>query len=210
MGNARHFIKLDLLAFKPYRIYLLFSFFPMISVFIIKSMAALTGESLALMISFMIITHLFASEEKNGMARLYGSLPMNKKDVVIGRYINCILMGLGCILVSALLMGLCCSFIPEIKFSNVVFYYSVILGIFLICLVIQLPLMFELGYTKGQLPAMILPVLVLYALMFTGGNFLKPLSSFQNYLGIILTFAGLLSLAVSLCISIVIYRNKQA
>ena len=69
-------------------------------------MTVVFGSSMALIMSFMIFGHLFASEEKSGMARLYGSLPMNKKDVVIGRYMNCAGMGLGCILVGALLMGL--------------------------------------------------------------------------------------------------------
>jgi len=209
MGNARHFIKLDLLAFKPYRIYLLFSFFPMISIFIIKSMAALTGASLALMISFMIITHLFASEEKNGMVRLYGSLPMNKKDVVIGRYINCTIMGLGCILVSALLMGLCAAAFVEIKLAEVVFYFSLIAGIFLFCLAVQLPILIKRGYIKGQIPALISSVLAMYSLLLFGRELFKTLVHFQFYLVAVLALAGLVSLAVSLCISIVIYRNKQ-
>jgi len=204
MDSVKHFMKLDWLAFKPHQYYLLFSLFPMISVFTIKSVAPLFSAATAAMMAFAIFARFFASEEKSGMARLYGLLPISKKDVVMGRYMNCIIMGLGCIFVSALLLGLCTAFIPEIKFSDVVLYYSIFFGVFLICSAIQLPIMFKLGYIKGQLPAMILPLLAFYAFIFV-----KPLIKLQSDLAVILALAGLLCLVISMRISIAICANKE-
>ncbi|MEG0230335.1 MAG: ABC-2 transporter permease, partial [Oscillospiraceae bacterium] len=54
----------------------------------------LTGISFAMCLIAMTTAYTFSITEKNDMQRLYGLLPVRKNDLVIGRYVFIIFMGL--------------------------------------------------------------------------------------------------------------------
>ena len=69
-------------------------------VFAAINRSLLTGISFAMCFIAMTTGYTFSITEKNSMERLYGILPIRKSDMVIGRYIFIIIMGLTALIFS--------------------------------------------------------------------------------------------------------------
>ena len=93
MRNIWKSAKLDFSLVKPYVKTICFTMvLPVIFAAINRSL--LTGISFAMCFIAMTTGYTFSITEKNSMERLYGILPIRKSDMVIGRYIFIIIMGL--------------------------------------------------------------------------------------------------------------------
>lgn len=150
MSNISKLIQLDKALLKPYLKYFLIIIFctvPMMLGYkeIMSSMVFAT-----IMIS-VTSSYTFSVAEKNDLNRLYGLLPVSKKDIVTGRYVFTALMGLFGILVSVIL-NLIILTIVEVPFTldEVILSIGVGMLLYFPFTAIQLPGFFKFGAIKGK------------------------------------------------------------
>lgn len=99
MSNVIKSAKLDFSLLKPYLKTMCFvMLFPTFFAAINRSL--MVGVSFAMYFIAMMTGYSFTISEKNSMERLYGILPVRKSEIVIGRYIYIIIMGLIALIVS--------------------------------------------------------------------------------------------------------------
>jgi len=211
MDGVRHFMKLDWLAFKPYRKYFLMLTVSVAYIFGDNGHAYAYSVIFCIVIAGMLPPYLFAGEDKSGMTRLYAALPINKKEVVIGRYFGGAAVGLICILAAALLMAVDSMASSAFPLQDVINGFGLSTGMFFIMMSFQFPFLFWLGFIKAQVFTMAIPAFSLIAVNLIWSKALtRAVSHLSNSAGLASLGAGVVCLIISLCISIVIYRNKQA
>jgi ABC-2 type transport system permease protein len=151
MSSILKLIKLDKALIKPYYKYFLIFF--LLPAFMAVSFKNIT-QSVVYAISLIAMTssYTFTIAEKNDLNRLYGLLPVSKKDIVAGRYIFVILMGFVAILIS-LGSNLIALIITNVPFSihEVIISISVGITLYALFTAIQLPGLFKFGAIKGRL-----------------------------------------------------------
>lgn len=104
----------------------------------------------------LMASNIFVIQEKNNLDRLYGSVSIALKDIVLGRYIFVFLSYLGSFLVIiALHAGLSLFQAKTVMLSDVMLGFSLSLLIFSTITGVQLPLFFKLGYTKAKMWSMV-------------------------------------------------------
>lgn len=136
---------------------------------------------------------------------------MNKKEVVIGRYFGGIIVGLICILATALLMTVDSTASSAFPLQDVINGFSLSTGVFFIMMSFQFPVLFQLGFIKAQTITMLLPGIVLLSVnLIWSKAYFQEMSHLSSIVSLAFLPLGLVCLIISLCISIVIYRNKQA
>ena len=150
MSNIWKSAKLDFSLVKPYVKTICFTMvLPVVFAAINRSL--LTGISFAMCFIAMTTGYTFSITEKNSMERLYGILPIRKSDMVIGRYIFIIIMGLTALIFSLIAHPVILTILGE---SISIFDYisAVVIGIFLFALytVFQLPGYYRFGSIKGR------------------------------------------------------------
>ena len=150
MSNIWKSAKLDFSLVKPYVKTICFTMIlPVVFAAINRSL--LTGISFAMCFIAMTTGYTFSITEKNSMERLYGILPIRKSDMVIGRYIFIIIMGLTALIFSLVSHPVILTILGE---SISIFDYisAAVIGIFLFALytVFQLPGYYKLGSIKGR------------------------------------------------------------
>lgn len=150
MSNIWKSAKLDFSLVKPYVKTICFTMvLPVVFAAINRSL--LTGISFAMCFIAMTTRYTFSITEKNSMERLYGILPIRKSDMVIGRYIFIIIMGLTALIFSLIAHPVILTILGE---SISIFDYisAAVIGIFLFALytVFQLPGYYKLGSIKGR------------------------------------------------------------
>ena len=150
MSNIWKSAKLDFSLVKPYVKTICFTMvLPVVFAAINRSL--LTGISFAMCFMAMTTGYTFSITEKNAMERLYGMLPIRKSDMVIGRYIFIIIMGLSALIFSLAAQPVILTILGEnISISD--FINAAVTGIFLFALytVFQLPGYYKLGSIKGR------------------------------------------------------------
>ena len=150
MSNIWKSAKLDFSLVKPYVKTICFTMvLPVVFAAINRSL--LTGISFAMCFIAMTTGYTFSITEKNSMERLYGILPIRKSDMVIGRYIFIIIMGLTALIFSLIAHPVILTILGE---SISIFDYisAAVIGIFLFALytVFQLPGYYKFGSIKGR------------------------------------------------------------
>ena len=150
MSNIWKSVKLDFSLVRPYVKTICFTMvLPVVFAAINRSL--LTGISFAMCFIAMTTGYTFSITEKNSMERLYGILPIRKSDMVIGRYIFIIIMGLTALIFSLIAHPVILTILGE---SISIFDYisAAVIGIFLFALytVFQLPGYYKLGSIKGR------------------------------------------------------------
>ena len=120
-------------------------------VFAATNRSLLTGISFAMCFIAMTTGYTFSITEKNSMERLYGILPIRKSDMVIGRYIFIIIMGLIALIFSLVAHPVILTILGE-TISIFDYISAAVIGIFLFALytVFQLPGYYKLGSIKGR------------------------------------------------------------
>jgi ABC-2 type transport system permease protein len=185
-------------------------------VFAAINRSLLTGVSFAMCFIAMTTGYTFSIVEKNAMERLYGILPIRKSDLVVGRYIFIIIMGLTALIFSLIVHPVILTFLG-VPISAAEFAGAATIGIFLFALytVFQLPGYYKLGSIKGRV-FMYIPVagflatLLLIAKLPAGeGRLLSAVihSPVLLMLSAVIFVAAMY--AISILVSIKILKNKE-
>lgn len=150
MNNVIKMIKLDISLIKPYSKSLLIVFLVPLIV-IIGTQDIISGLIFCMSIMAMTSSYTFSIAEKNDLNRLYGLLPVTKKDIVTGRYMFSALTGIVAVL-SGLVMNVATLTSTKKSFSyqDMVIAVSVGLTLFTLFTAIQLPGFFKFGAIKGR------------------------------------------------------------
>ena len=150
MSNIWKSAKLDFSLVKPYVKTICFTMILPV-VFAAVNRSLLTGISFAMCFIAMTTGYTFSVTEKNSMERLYSILPIRKSDMVIGRYIFIIIMGLTALIFSLAVHPVILTILGE-TISKFDFINAAAIGIFLFALytVFQLPGYYKLGSIKGR------------------------------------------------------------
>ena len=215
MSNIWKSAKLDFSLVKPYVKTICFTMvLPVVFAAINRSL--LTGISFAMCFIAMTTGYTFSITEKNSMERLYGILPIRKSDMVIGRYIFIIIMGLTALIFSLVSHPIILTILGE-TISIFDYISAAVIGIFLFALytVFQLPGYYKLGSIKGRV-FMYIPVagflitLLLITKSPVGES--KLLFTVINSPVLLMLLAVIFVIAmyvVSILVSIKILKNKE-
>ena len=185
-------------------------------VFAAINRSLLTGVSFAMCFIAMTTGYTFSIVEKNAMERLYGILPVRKSDLVVGRYIFIIIMGLTALIFSLIVHPVILTFLG-VPISAAEFAGAATIGIFLFALytVFQLPGYYKLGSIKGRV-FMYIPVagflatLLLIAKLPAGeGRLLSAVIHFPVLLMLSAVIFVAAMYAISILVSIKILKNKE-
>lgn len=185
-------------------------------VFAAINRSLLTGVSFAMCFIAMTTGYTFSIVEKNAMERLYGILPIRKSDLVVGRYIFIIIMGLTALIFSLIVHPVILTFLG-VPISAAEFAGAATIGIFLFALytVFQLPGYYKLGSIKGRV-FMYIPVagflatLLLIAKLPAGeGRLLSAVINSPVLLMLSAVIFVAAMYAISILVSIKILKNKE-
>lgn len=137
MSNILKSTKLDIALVKPYFKTICFTLLLPI-VFAAINRSLLTGVSFAMCFIAMTTGYTFSITEKNSMDRLFGILPVRKSELVIGRYVFVLAMGLLSLIISLIAQPLVLKVLGEtVGVFDIV--TAAIAGVFLFALLYCVP-----------------------------------------------------------------------
>ena len=215
MSNILKSTKLDIALVKPYFKIICFTLLLPI-VFTAINRSLLTGVSFAMCFIAMTTGYTFSIAEKNNMERLFGILPVRKSELVIGRYVFVLAMGLISLIISLIAQPLVLKVLGEtVGVFDIV--TAAIAGVFLFALytVFQIPGYYKYGSIKGRV-FMYIPVagflitLLLISKSPVGEN--KLLFTVINSPVLLMLLAVIFVIAmyvISILVSIKILKNKE-
>lgn len=131
----------------------------------------------------MVLSYPFVLQEKNGIDNFYGTLSLNRKIIVRGRYLFTIGLGIlsGVIsLVSCIVLNKIMSFGMTIQ--EILFTAAIMFGIYIILASLQLPIYFKFGYTKAKMYAMI-PIFLIPMVIVGGISLITDRSDLMEKMG---------------------------
>lgn len=203
MNNVIKMIKFDISLIKPYCKSLLLIFLVLLIFIISTTQDIISGVIFCMSIMAMTSSYTFSIAEKNDLNRLYGLLPVTKKDIVTGRYMFSALTGIVAVL-SGVVMNIAVLIFTKKSFSyeDIVIAVSVGLTLFTLFTAIQLPGFFKFGAIKGRFITFI-PFLG----MFLVGVLTKGINpeNFQKFPDIAVLNNVSAFFAISILLDIVIY-----
>ena len=215
MSNILKSTKLDIALVKPYFKIICFTLLLPI-VFTAINRSLLTGVSFAMCFIAMTTGYTFSIAEKNNMERLFGILPVRKSELVIGRYVFVLAMGLISLIISLIAQPLVLKVLGEtVGVFDIV--TAAIAGVFLFALytVFQIPGYYKYGSIKGRV-FMYIPVagflitLLLITKIPVGES--KLLFTVINSPVLLMLLAVIFVIAmyvISILVSIKILKNKE-
>ena len=215
MSNILKSTKLDIALVKPYFKIICFTLLLPI-VFTAINRSLLTGVSFAMCFIAMTTGYTFSIAEKNNIERLFGILPVRKSELVIGRYVFVLAMGLISLIISLIAQPLVLKVLGEtVGVFDIV--TAAIAGVFLFALytVFQIPGYYKYGSIKGRV-FMYIPVagflitLLLISKNPVGEN--KLLFTVINSPVLLMLLAVIFVIAmyvISILVSIKILKNKE-
>lgn len=167
MTQNFHVARLDLLTIRQYlslRNLLLFAIITFVLSFFNQNSSIPIG--IVMMYGLLYSAYPFAIGEKTKTDLLYASLPLQKSNLIYGRYLFTLCLNLGSAVI-ALLFTRVASVLLQQEFILWETLASIGGCLFLFTLIesIQLPFYFKLGYTKAKL-FVFLPILLIPALIF--------------------------------------------
>ena len=151
MNDTLKAARLDFSLIRPYKKNI-FITIVVPTVFTALNRSLMTEVSFAMCLIGMTVGYTFSISEKNGMDRLYGVLPISKKDLVLGRYLYTCLMGVLTLLFSITVQPLVLKVLGE-TVQPLDISLAAILGIFMFTLytVFQLPGYYKFGSINGRI-----------------------------------------------------------
>ncbi len=169
MKKVMNFVKLDFMTIKPY-----LTLKNLIIILVVATFLAYANKSimapLSMVVAFITIymSYPFAVGEQNGIDPLYITLGLDRKTVVLGRYLWAFFMNIfGLILASVISVALAIILDITIVWSEFVLILIVVLMIFTTVQAMQIPLYFKLGYAKAKsvayLPFLLLSLIIIIA-----------------------------------------------
>ena len=221
MNKALSFIGLDYRLLKPYSSSVLLLVALGVGMgYFFKS--ANTLASYFMMSLMLMMSYPFAITEKNGLDMLYGTLSLDRKTVVTGRYLFALTLELLCG-VSAIVFAWLLSKVIGAPFvlEEIIVTLCILSGIFSFIVAVQFPIYFKLGYSKAKFMALIpmaiiFPVAVklkdiakLFNLDISWDNLSTILE--ENYVAVSLApvIIGLMLILLSSLLSRAIYAGKD-
>lgn len=219
MERVCKFAKLDLFMIKPYiKRYLLILLLVAIPI-IISTKNVYTISFMAIFYGVIMVSYPFVLSEKNHIENFYGTLSLNKQNIVNGRYIFAL------IIMTIFTIFACASIIigsiiikQSIQSDEIIFILSTGFFFGIILLSIQIPIYFKVGYTKGKvftyIPFIATALLVPFIAKLSAGK-IQIISKIGVFIennaitsSIILILCGLLIFEISNIISQKLYSNK--
>lgn len=164
MSKLISFVRLDFHTIKPYKNSILIIIILGIGMgFGFKS--ASTLSSYFMMFLMVIMSYPFSIGDKNGLDTLYGTLPLNKKNIVAGRYLFVLMLEIIFVFL-ALLCSFALSVVCNLEFilSQELLVLCLCSVVFSIVVAIQYPIYFKLGYNKAKFIALI-PLLAVFLIV---------------------------------------------
>lgn len=163
----------------------------------------------------LMSSNIFAIQEKNDLDRLYGSVPVSLKDIVLGRYVYTFLnYFISFIAVIVMYSGFVVFQSRALKLSEIILGFSASLLVFSTITGIQMPLYFNMGYTKAKVWSMV-PFVAVMALVAIP-SFVPALSGIIEFMQTnrsVLIMGGILASCIiqflSYRISVVAYRKRK-
>ena len=157
-NTAINFARLDYFTIKPYLTWKSILIFLAVIVFLAygTSEAAMI-VSMCMMYSVIFACYPFAVGDKNSLDTLYFTLPVTKKNIVIGRYLFTISLNLIMLVISYLISLIIITALNVMSFDPIVNLLTALVcfALFTFIEAIQLPIYFKLGYTKAKFLAYI-------------------------------------------------------
>ena len=150
MSNILKATKLDFSLVKPYVKVIGFTMLLPIA-FAAINRSILTGVSFAMCFIAMTTGYTFSVTEKNSMERLYGILPVKKSEMVMGRYLFVVVLGVIALAVSLITQPIVLRALGEnVELFDII--SAAIGGLFLFALytVFQIPGYYKFGSIKGR------------------------------------------------------------
>lgn len=150
MHNTWKAARLDLALVKPYGKVICFTLLLPIA-FAAINRSLLTGVSFAMCFVAMTTAYPFAVEERSDMARLYGILPVKKRELVLGRYLFVLALGVLALAVSLVVQPVVLRSLGVPVEGRDLIWAAVGGGIlFTLYTVFQLPGYYKFGSIKGR------------------------------------------------------------
>ncbi|MCL5256572.1 MAG: ABC-2 transporter permease [Chloroflexi bacterium] len=185
--------------------------------------AAMKQPAFTMPFVMIFVTYLggtvFSAQEKNHSDKLYGILPLKRDEMIMGRYLYALVIGVFSLVVAGVLSWVIAG-VLNVSLDPVTFwialafafvYYGFAVGV-------AYPIYFKFGFAKASPFAMLPMYLILlgFMLLTRKTNYLNELSQFVKFfadnmylLPIIGIVGGLLLLAISVLVSDSIYTRKE-
>lgn len=217
MSSVLNIVKLDFSILKPFlKSYIFILISPLIITFTARD--AVAGCVFLMSMAAMTSNFTFSISEKNDMNRLYGLLPVERKDIVIGRYLSVIISGLIAMIVGYF-MNICAMFATKTAFTNEDLTVAMGIGmlLFIFNISIQLPGYFKFGAVKGKFISFIPFIFMALAAVIAQGLSkeqlsklsLNPIFSDVNFMLGTSLIIDIILILISFAISVKIYQNIE-
>jgi len=200
------------------------SYSKMIMVYFISILLGLLTQPIMpiIMIMFFCVSFSgfpFSIIEKNNCERLYGILPINKKEIIIGRYLYGFISGISNLIVSIILAYIIAIFSKQ-QINISILSLSITLAFCYYCFAVSIsyPVYYKIGFSKSYifitLPLYILILLIVFLSEKT--NLIETIAQdleyfFDHY--ILFLFYGfvlsLLMLIISAIVSYCVFNNTE-
>ena len=173
MNKALSFVRLDFLTVKSYLKNSLILFAVVALIVILSTGVSTIVVSVVMVFAALLAAYPFAIGEKNNIDALYPTLSINRRTVVLGRYLFALIVDI-CSGLFACLFAFAALTVMQKDFNA----WESLAAILIIFLVysglqsVQLPIFFKLGYMKAKILAY-LPFFGLFLLVFVFFNFLE-------------------------------------
>lgn len=166
----------------------------------------------------LMSANIFAIQEKNGLHRLYGSIALSRKDIVLGRYVF-VLLNFAILLAAVIVLHAGVMLIQNkaLVLSEMLIAFSVSFLVFSLITGVQMPIYFKMGYTRARAWSMVpfIAVMGLSALavlppiMNNLPEVVRFAKSNQSALIAVGILAGFVIEFISYRISIIAYRKRH-
>ncbi|MGO0884376.1 ABC-2 transporter permease [Clostridioides difficile] len=163
----------------------------------------------------LMISNIFAIEEKNNLSRLYGTLSIKLKDIVLGRYIFILLnFVLTVFLITILSIILLFFKSKSIDIQEIILGISTSFLAFSAIVGVQIPIFFKMGYLKARFWSLIPYIIVLTLVLMT--SFINKISFVIDFImdnqvifSILVLVSSFIILVVSYKISFLLYKSRR-
>lgn len=215
MNNILKSTKLDIELVRPYFKTICFTLLIPLA-FVLINRSLFTGVSFAMSFIAMTTGYTFTITEKNSMDRLYGILPIRKNELVIGRYVFVVILGIFALIFSLITQPLILIALGErILITDII--TTAIGGVVLFALytVFQIPGYYKFGSIRGRV-FMYIPVVGFLAVLLILSKAPDVNESLINSVGnsfillILITFLMIIIMySISIFTSIKIMKNME-
>ncbi|ACL74611.1 ABC-2 transporter permease [Ruminiclostridium cellulolyticum] len=217
MTNILKLVKLDFALIKPYiKIIFIALLSPLIVMYTMRDI--ISGTIFCMCIMAITSGYTFSVVEKNDLNRLYGLLPVGRKDIVSARYLFIALEGLILNFIGVSANAIILTILKvNFTFSDILIGFSVGHVVYYFFTAIQLPLFFKFGGIKGRFFSF-LPFLGIFSISEVAKRMstdklaeLSSIAIINNPYGILILsiLFGILSYSISVGISQKIFSRLE-